>query len=95
MQRRLSFLIIVLLLGFARIASSAPGTGGTPGVGGATGAGGTPPVGGAASVRRHVGPIVQGTSYLTYVSYLFLALVGFGIIGMQVDKTKSEKREKS
>lgn len=52
-------------------------------------------MGGAASVRRHVGPIVQGTSYLTYVSYLFLALVGFGIIGMQVDKTKSEKREKS
>jgi hypothetical protein len=88
MQRlKLSFLIFswsfVLSFGFA---TSAVGAGGTPGTGGAPG------VGGAASVRRHVGTIVQGTSYLTYVSYLCLALVGFGIIGMQVDKTRSETR---
>jgi hypothetical protein len=87
-MRRLKLTFVVLLLAFGvglppRLTA---GAGGSPSTGGALG------VGGSASVRRHVGPMVQGTSFLTYVSYLVLALVGFVMVGMQVDKTRSGKR---
>ena len=46
-------------------------------------------MGGAAAVRRHVGTIVPGISYLTYLSYLCLTVVAFGIIGAKFGKSKS------
>lgn len=86
MQRsKLALILLTLALGFIQPTAAmgagggATSTGGSKSTGGGTSTGGTTSTGGNPSVRRHLGRVVEGTSYLTYLCLSLLIV--FGVIG--------------
>jgi len=86
---KLAILVLLLVFGFLSLTTvmdaGAAGVGGTFGVGGTTPSlGGTPSI-----VRRRVGNVVEGTSYLAYLC-LVLGLLSVLVISTSVVERKEK-----